>query len=146
MLAADPGASPPHLAPDPGGGRAGRHVEVNPFSPVVSNQEEDIEDAVAHGLHDEEVGGPDATQLIGQEGTPVLGSAGLYEIAVNQGSAAAVLGAFGDAGATIPEPDDFGLDQRYIAAYEQITGLAFAPDTEPPLPRIHRNLGVRVAR
>src|SRR6266566_1815867 len=66
-----------HLAPDPGGRRAGRHVEVNPFAPVVSNQEEDIEDAVAYGLHDEELGGPDATQLIGQEGTPVLGSAGL---------------------------------------------------------------------
>lgn len=50
---------------------------MNPFSPVVSNQEEDIEGALAHGLHDEEVGSPDATQLIGQEGTPVLGSAEL---------------------------------------------------------------------
>jgi phosphoribosylaminoimidazole-succinocarboxamide synthase len=39
-----------------------------------------------------------------------------------------------------------GAAQRYIAAYEQITGLNFAPDTEPPLARIHRNLGVGGAR
>ena len=39
-----------------------------------------------------------------------------------------------------------GAAERYIAAYEQITGLAFAPDTEPPLPRIHKNLGIGGAR
>ena len=32
--------------------------------------------------------------------------------------------------------------QRYIAAYEQITGEPFVPDTEPPLPRIAKSLGL----
>jgi 1-acyl-sn-glycerol-3-phosphate acyltransferase len=34
-------------------------------------------------------------------------------------SAAAVLAAFGEAGQAAPEPDDFGLDLGYIAAYER---------------------------
>jgi 1-acyl-sn-glycerol-3-phosphate acyltransferase len=34
-------------------------------------------------------------------------------------SAQAVLAAFGEAGQTVPEPDDFGLDLGYIAAYER---------------------------
>jgi phosphoribosylaminoimidazole-succinocarboxamide synthase len=32
--------------------------------------------------------------------------------------------------------------RRYIEAYEQITGRDFEPDTEDPLPRIRRNLGI----
>jgi phosphoribosylaminoimidazole-succinocarboxamide synthase len=41
-----------------------------------------------------------------------------------------------------PLPDDvrIGAAERYIAAYERITGLSFKPSTEPPLPRIARNL------
>jgi phosphoribosylaminoimidazole-succinocarboxamide synthase len=35
-----------------------------------------------------------------------------------------------------------GAAERYIAAYEQITGEAFVPDTDPPLPRMKKNLGV----
>ncbi|HSY24670.1 MAG TPA: phosphoribosylaminoimidazolesuccinocarboxamide synthase [Polyangiaceae bacterium] len=44
-------------------------------------------------------------------------------------------------------PDDVrvGAAERYIAAYEQITGEAFVPDTAPPLPRIRKNLGLGVA-
>ena len=47
-----------------------------------------------------------------------------------------------------PMPDDvrIGAAERYIAAYERITGLSFAPSTEPPLPRIARNLGLRGSR
>src|SRR5579884_473598 len=43
-----------------------------------------------------------------------------------------------------PMPDDVrvGAAERYVAAYEQITGEAFVPDTEPPLARIAKNLGV----
>jgi phosphoribosylaminoimidazole-succinocarboxamide synthase len=33
--------------------------------------------------------------------------------------------------------------RRYIAAYEQVTGRAFVPDTEEPMARIRRNLGVQ---
>jgi len=41
-------------------------------------------------------------------------------------------------------PDEVRCEaaRRYIEAYEQVTGLAFAPDTSPPLPRIRRNLGL----
>jgi phosphoribosylaminoimidazole-succinocarboxamide synthase len=35
-----------------------------------------------------------------------------------------------------------GAAERYISAYEQITGLKFAPDTAPPLARIRTNLGL----
>jgi len=41
-------------------------------------------------------------------------------------------------------PDDVrvGAAERYVAAYEQITGESFEPDTEPPLARMKRNLGL----
>jgi len=47
-------------------------------------------------------------------------------------------------GAPPPMPDDVrvGAAQRYIAAYEQITGEPFVPETSPPLARIARNLGL----
>jgi phosphoribosylaminoimidazole-succinocarboxamide synthase len=43
-----------------------------------------------------------------------------------------------------PLPDDIrvGAAQRYIEAYERITGTDFEPDTEAPLPRIAKNLGI----
>jgi len=45
-------------------------------------------------------------------------------------------------GEAAPIPDDIkiGAAQRYIAAYEQITGEAFVPDTEEPVARMKRNL------
>jgi phosphoribosylaminoimidazole-succinocarboxamide synthase len=53
------------------------------------------------------------------------------------------LGYIGD-GEPPPLPDDVrvGAARRYIEAYERITGEAFEPDVEPPLPRIAKNLGV----
>jgi phosphoribosylaminoimidazole-succinocarboxamide synthase len=41
-------------------------------------------------------------------------------------------------------PDDVrvGAAERYIAAYEQITGDAFVPDTQPPIVRIAGHLGL----
>jgi phosphoribosylaminoimidazole-succinocarboxamide synthase len=43
-----------------------------------------------------------------------------------------------------PMPDEVraGAAERYIAAFEQITGEPFVPDTEPPLTRIAKNLGL----
>lgn len=38
-----------------------------------------------------------------------------------------------------------GAAERYIAAYEQITGEAFVPDTAPPVARIRKNLGLGAA-
>jgi phosphoribosylaminoimidazole-succinocarboxamide synthase len=45
-------------------------------------------------------------------------------------------------------PDDVrvGAAERYITAYEQITGSKFQPDTAPPLPRIRKNVGLGGAR
>jgi len=47
-------------------------------------------------------------------------------------------------GAAPPIPDDVrvGAAKRYIEAFERITGEAFVPDTEEPLSRIARNLGL----
>jgi phosphoribosylaminoimidazole-succinocarboxamide synthase len=39
-----------------------------------------------------------------------------------------------------------GAAERYITAYEQITGQAFVPDTQAPLARMKKNLGVGEAR
>jgi phosphoribosylaminoimidazole-succinocarboxamide synthase len=43
-----------------------------------------------------------------------------------------------------PLPDDVRVEaaRRYIATYELLTGRDFIPDTEEPLPRIRRNLGI----
>jgi phosphoribosylaminoimidazole-succinocarboxamide synthase len=42
-------------------------------------------------------------------------------------------------------PDEIRIEaaKRYIAAYEQLTGHAFVPNTEEPLGRIRRNLGLK---
>jgi phosphoribosylaminoimidazole-succinocarboxamide synthase len=42
----------------------------------------------------------------------------------------------------LPPDVRIGAAKRYIEAFERITGEAFEPNTEPPLPRIARNLGV----
>jgi phosphoribosylaminoimidazole-succinocarboxamide synthase len=41
-------------------------------------------------------------------------------------------------------PDEVRIEaaRRYVAAYEQVTGREFAPDTADPLPRMRRNLGI----
>lgn len=43
-----------------------------------------------------------------------------------------------------PMPDEVRASaaERYIAAFEQITGMPFVPDTRPPLARIAQNLGL----
>jgi phosphoribosylaminoimidazole-succinocarboxamide synthase len=43
-----------------------------------------------------------------------------------------------------PMPDEVRVSaaERYIAAYEQITGQPFVPSTEPPIERIAHNLGL----
>jgi phosphoribosylaminoimidazole-succinocarboxamide synthase len=42
-------------------------------------------------------------------------------------------------------PDDVRMEaaRRYIAAYEKVTGKTFVPNTEDPLPRIRKNLGLK---
>jgi phosphoribosylaminoimidazole-succinocarboxamide synthase len=43
-----------------------------------------------------------------------------------------------------PLPDEVRIEaaRRYIATYELLTGRPFVPDTDDPLPRIRRNLGI----
>jgi phosphoribosylaminoimidazole-succinocarboxamide synthase len=55
------------------------------------------------------------------------------------------LGYRGD-GAPPPLPPEVrvGAAKRYIEAYERITGEPFVADTDPPLPRICKNLGASV--
>jgi phosphoribosylaminoimidazole-succinocarboxamide synthase len=55
----------------------------------------------------------------------------------------AAIGYTGD-GTPPPIPDDVRVEaaRRYIEAYETVTGRAFAADTEEPVPRIRRNLGL----
>jgi phosphoribosylaminoimidazole-succinocarboxamide synthase len=52
-------------------------------------------------------------------------------------------GYMGD-GSPPPLEDEVRVEaaRRYIEAYELCTGRSFAPNTEPPLPRIRRNLGL----
>jgi phosphoribosylaminoimidazole-succinocarboxamide synthase len=52
---------------------------------------------------------------------------------------------YGGDGDAPPMPDEVrvGAAERYIAAYEQIVGEAFVPDTRAPASRIRRNLGLR---
>ena len=42
-------------------------------------------------------------------------------------------------------PDEVRVEaaKRYITAYEQVTGKPFVPNTEDPLPRIRKNLGLK---
>ena len=55
----------------------------------------------------------------------------------------AALGYTGD-GTPPPMPDDVRVEaaRRYIAVFEQMTGRPFVADTEEPLARIRRNLGL----
>ncbi len=53
------------LPPDPGCGRASCDVEVKPFPPLVTDDEEDVQGPIGHCLNHEEVGRPDAAELIG---------------------------------------------------------------------------------
>lgn len=42
----------------------------------------------------------------------------------------------------LPPEVRIGAAQRYVEAFERITGETFVPDTDPPLPRIAKNLGL----
>ncbi len=42
----------------------------------------------------------------------------------------------------LPPEVRIGAAKRYIEAFERITGEKFTPNTEPPLPRIAKNLGI----
>jgi phosphoribosylaminoimidazole-succinocarboxamide synthase len=52
---------------------------------------------------------------------------------------------YNGSGTPPPIPDDVRVEaaKRYIAAYEQVTGKTFVPDTEEPQARIRRNLGIK---
>jgi phosphoribosylaminoimidazole-succinocarboxamide synthase len=43
----------------------------------------------------------------------------------------------------LPPEVRIGAAKRYVEAFERITGETFVPDTDPPLPRIAKNLGLQ---
>jgi phosphoribosylaminoimidazole-succinocarboxamide synthase len=45
----------------------------------------------------------------------------------------------------IPDDIRIGAAKRYIEAFERIAGEPFVPNTEPPIPRIRKNLGLKGA-
>src|ERR1700682_6007091 len=64
------------LLPDPSRRRTGSDVEVDQFTALVADEEEDIQDPAVNGLDDQQIGCPDTLELIREEGPPALGPAG----------------------------------------------------------------------
>src|SRR5712691_6677675 len=69
-----PGGGFDHLPPDPGRRRARGDLALNQLPALVADEEEDIQGLEADGLYNEQVGGPDALDLIPQERFPGLTS------------------------------------------------------------------------
>jgi hypothetical protein len=61
------------LLPDPDRRRTGRDVEVDQLTAVVADEEEDVQDPVVNGVGDQEIGCPDALELIREESPPSNG-------------------------------------------------------------------------
>ncbi len=55
---------------------------MDQLSPLVADEEEDVEDSEAHGLDHEEIGSPDTAKLVGQEGSPALAVPTTLEIEI----------------------------------------------------------------
>jgi phosphoribosylaminoimidazole-succinocarboxamide synthase len=47
---------------------------------------------------------------------------------------------------TVPDDVRVTASERYLGAIEAITGEPFAPNLEPALPRLRKNLGLSGAR
>ena len=62
------------LPPDPGSRRAGRYVELNQLPAQVADEEEHVQALHADGVDHEEIGRPDAFDLVAQERSPALTS------------------------------------------------------------------------
>ncbi len=60
------------LLPDPGGRRTGRDVEVDQLTALVADEEEDEQDPVVNSVDNQQIGCPDAPELIREEGPPAL--------------------------------------------------------------------------
>src|ERR1700682_5453245 len=60
------------LLPDPGCRRTGGDVEGDQLTALVADEEEDTQDPVVNGVDDQQIGCPDALELIRQEGPPAL--------------------------------------------------------------------------
>src|SRR6266568_4870546 len=67
-----PGRRLQELLPDPRRGGTGGDVDVKRLSPLVFDEEEDVEGPEGRGLDDEQIGRPGADQLVRQEGSPPL--------------------------------------------------------------------------
>ena len=128
MLA--PGRGLDHLAPDPGRGRVGGHLEVEQAAAMVADQEEDVEGLEGQSLDYEEVGCPDDVGVVGEEGTPALaGRLGWPAASVASDGASAHC----DAELEQLAADPLGTPVRVFARHggDQLAGLGVQPRTSP---------------
>ena len=63
---APPGRRLDHLAPDPGGGRAGGHVDMHQLTPAVGDEHQHIQGLEGEGRDREQVGGPQVVGMVGR--------------------------------------------------------------------------------
>src|SRR5215472_4342720 len=125
-----PGRGLDHLAPDPGGGRVGGHVEVAQATAVVADQEEDVEGLEGQGLDHEEIGCPNGLSVVGEEGAPALaGRSGRSAAAVAADGACAD----GDAELEQLATDPLGAPVRVLQRHggDQLANLGVQAWTSP---------------
>jgi hypothetical protein len=60
------------LAPDPRGGRAGGHVQVDELAPGVADEDEHVQRPERQGLDGQQVHAPDVRPVVAEEGPPTL--------------------------------------------------------------------------
>src|SRR5438477_12389486 len=67
-----PGRRLDHLAPDPGSGRVGGHVDVHQLAPAVLDEHQDVQRLEGERRHREQIGRPEVVRMLGQERAPGL--------------------------------------------------------------------------
>ena len=67
-----PGRRLDQLAPDPGGSRIGRHVDVHQLTPLMRDEDQHVQRLEGEGLHGQQVYRPEVVGVVGQERAPGL--------------------------------------------------------------------------
>jgi len=123
-----PGRGLQQLSPDPRSRRARRDVEMDHLPASVVNEEEDIQGLETDRLNHEEVGRPDALELVGQECAPTLS----VRLPVRSPPAVAPDGAVADDDAELEQlsPDPLGSPQTVVPRHrgDQPADLGSKPE------------------
>jgi hypothetical protein len=130
-----PGRRLHQLPPNPRRRRARCDVEVDQLPASVPDEEEDLEGLETDRLNHEEVGRPDALELVGQEGAPTLS----VRLPVRPAPAVAPDRAVADDDAELEQlsPDTLGSPQRVVARNDgdQLADLGSKPEAAPAAAR-----------